>query len=247
MMKGMDQYISMHFKMVERQLGAIVGLHCILLMGALNPDGRNSFAYVCIAVAALQVFILFRALRKTCYSSLFGREAAFFQSVPVPAGTVAVGKIFFSGTLILLTVLPAMVFLTKIIRWNDAANPLALGIGFLRYYGFSATFAPEYNTMLFLQIVSGAFTVLAVMLLLIALTGTNAIGRCSVNLWIISGIMIAGIILMIAVNLLPHLLLPGTAIHSPAVIPAVCLALNLILLAGTSRGSLRLLEKRDQL
>lgn len=184
---------------------------------------------------------VFRVARQVAYRSLFGREAAFYQSFPVSWGehvtskTITLGSFLAIGVLwVLLTVFGMMS------RWIYGKHATMMFFPqLLVNLGYEASQAVSFTAVSAVAVFSGCLA--AGGLILFAVVNGQTFERMK-RIAAIAVYIAAGMIFMGAVNVLPYILLMKSLIAVPALIPLGILAVNVFMTAACGLKTVKLLE-----
>lgn len=247
----MDRFITMQIKSVEGEF--IVMMAATVLMAVFSRhynygDVTASFLILFLPLFLLDLWMVFRIFRKICCRMIYGAEGLFYQSLPVPPAVQSGGRIFITGVSLLLMMLPVLWVAVKYLMTaflNHGRFPLVFS-QILLNCGYNPSDAPFFAALMLVSLIAFCFTLAALALLAAeAVEASKSGGKNRTFLVVLAGA--ADLVILIAVNLLPYLLVTGARIGEPALVPAGVLAVNILLDGLYGWLSVNLLEKHYKL
>ena len=245
----LDAYIRTQMSLIYGELFFLlcVILFCFLgsVSGAYDAASLSGLVYVPYFIGGL--LMTARAFFKIFCRSLFGSDAMLYQSLPVSAAVQVIARIFAAGILLTAYLMPIFwVGLSFVGRILYRTSFTLLVPQVLINLGWHPAKAPLFAALMLVSLIAFCFTLAALALLAAeAVETSKSGGKNRTFLVVLAGV--ADLVILIAVNLLPYLLVTGARIGEPALVPAGVLAVNILLGGACGWLSVNLLEKHYRL
>ena len=239
----LDSCIRTDFKLIDNDLG----ISCVLLLGAFAL-GLSWFLIVAIIPAIFViVFLMYRLYGRLYAKSIFGEEAVFYRSLPVPAEVLVLSKIYVGGavTIILALVGLAGSLIMSLLGGSLTADVMNMYTSYVQRFmdaGAPAVQLPVLAALTFFHGVLLCFTEAAVLLLLVV--SYKSLPKRNQSYLIHHCFTAIGVFSLIALVLLPVVLHSLIWEDTNLWLPLLQLVCSTAVLVGAYKRSVKAIERK---